>query len=154
MPFANADTAREYQREYHRMQRAGECPTAKYNPIAGRIPASVSRRCPDDDCETKVCWVKMSQLFALRFCLNREAWWLFCNELGVCPDAVVDGAHGENEAERTSTSPSTSTLPETEVRRHRAGFRYYWRWKSRPKGGGQSESFCGSMPSSACSNLT
>ena len=27
--------------------------------------------------------------------------------------------------------------PETVVRWHRAGFRYYWRWKSRPKGGRQ-----------------
>src|SRR6516164_8643158 len=25
--------------------------------------------------------------------------------------------------------------PETVVRWHRAGFRYYWRWKSRPRGG-------------------
>ena len=25
--------------------------------------------------------------------------------------------------------------PETVVRWHRRGFRYYWRWKSRPKGG-------------------
>jgi hypothetical protein len=25
MPYANADTAREYQREYRRMSRAGEC---------------------------------------------------------------------------------------------------------------------------------
>ena len=27
--------------------------------------------------------------------------------------------------------------PDTVVRWHRAGFRYYWRWKSRPKGGRQ-----------------
>ena len=35
MPFANADTAREYQREYRRMQRAGECTT----PSTTQLPA-------------------------------------------------------------------------------------------------------------------
>src|SRR5258706_14602664 len=29
----------------------------------------------------------------------------------------------------------TIIRPETLVRWHRAGFRYYWRWKSRPQGG-------------------
>jgi type II secretory pathway pseudopilin PulG len=29
----------------------------------------------------------------------------------------------------------TIVQPETLVRWHRAGFRYYWRWKSRPRGG-------------------
>jgi hypothetical protein len=29
----------------------------------------------------------------------------------------------------------TIVQPETLVRWHRAGFRYYWRWKSRPQGG-------------------
>src|SRR5476651_996090 len=29
----------------------------------------------------------------------------------------------------------TIVRPETLVRWHRAGFRYYWRWKSRPRGG-------------------
>src|SRR5216683_1841091 len=29
----------------------------------------------------------------------------------------------------------TSSPPETRVRWHRAGFRCYWRWKSRPRGG-------------------
>src|SRR3981189_1545553 len=29
----------------------------------------------------------------------------------------------------------TIIRPETLVRWHRAGFRYYWRWKSRPPGG-------------------
>src|SRR5260221_1210908 len=29
----------------------------------------------------------------------------------------------------------TIIRPETLVRWHRAGFRYYWRWKSRPRGG-------------------
>src|SRR5258708_26301641 len=31
----------------------------------------------------------------------------------------------------------TIILPETLVRWHRAGFRRYWRWKSRPRGGRQ-----------------
>ena len=31
----------------------------------------------------------------------------------------------------------TIVRPETLVRWHRAGFRYYWRWKSRPRGGGR-----------------
>ena len=29
----------------------------------------------------------------------------------------------------------TIVQPETIVRWHRAGFRFYWRWKSRPRGG-------------------
>src|SRR5665213_2036725 len=31
----------------------------------------------------------------------------------------------------------TIVQPETLVRWHRAGFRCYWRWKSRPRGGGR-----------------
>ena len=39
--------------------------------------------------------MKMSNLFAYRFCLNREAWRLFCGEIGVCTKDVVDGAPGD-----------------------------------------------------------
>src|SRR5882762_7442772 len=31
----------------------------------------------------------------------------------------------------------TIIRPETRVRWHRAGFRYYWRWKSHPREGGR-----------------
>ena len=48
----------------------------------------------DEDCEMAVWWAKVSNLFAYRFCLNREAWRLFCDEIGVCPEHVVDGAAG------------------------------------------------------------
>ena len=37
----------------------------------------------------------MSNLFAYRFCLNREAWGLFCDEIGVCGEHVVGGAPGD-----------------------------------------------------------
>ena len=40
-------------------------------------------------------WVKTSNLFAYRFILNREAWGLFCDEMGVCGEHVVDGAPGD-----------------------------------------------------------
>ncbi len=35
MPYANPETARDYQRQYRRMQRAGECTT----PCTSEIPA-------------------------------------------------------------------------------------------------------------------
>ena len=49
----------------------------------------------DDDCETGVWWVKVANSFAYRFCLNREAWRLFCDEMCVCAEHVVDGAPGD-----------------------------------------------------------
>ena len=40
--------------------------------------------------------MKMSNLFAYRCCLNREAWRLFRDELGIFTEHVVDGAPGDS----------------------------------------------------------
>jgi len=49
----------------------------------------------DADCETANWWLDVSSLFAFRYTVNREGWRLFCEELGVGAEDVVDGAPGD-----------------------------------------------------------
>ena len=64
--------------------------------IAGHMfsKVNVHQAVDDEDCETAVWWAKMAHLFAYRYCLNKDAWRLFCDEKGVRGEHVVDGGPG------------------------------------------------------------
>jgi len=57
----------------------------------------------------------MSNLFAYRFCLDREAWRLFCDEIGVCAEHVVDRAFGDWIVKLTDINMPTIAPPDEEM---------------------------------------